>query len=606
MDPHDSPSSEPPIQHISKRKVLTIDLEEEITSIFERIQQLNTTDVFLLVPERASLLQSVVNLTILKRKVSELNKTLALITSDPVGIKLALKAGIPVFDQMSPPHVTSPEKRGLISEEVMEPIQALGNEVEEDQPERLNERKLSIFDIVQKAKKERNFSFHSIRNFLASSRRDNALFKEPSRFALGAPSRKTLGTLVVASLSILFVISYIALPGATVVITPQSDVIEQGINITLANVNRYGTAPNLDSEHTVAYYPINITIQKSLDYTATGEIFNGTNATGTVTFVNERSTPWTLVALTRIQTEEGLIFRTQSPINVPGATSAGFGSAQATVIADDVDAYGRVIGEKGNIEASTFFLPGLREESRELLYARSNAPMSGGSTVVTLKITQEDLDASAELMKNTLKDAVMEELETFVAQQNQLNGTSLQLLGLSDAIEMQDPAINVPLNLVEAIQDKFQVSGTLKVSGVAYDQKEMFALLKEELEHRKSPEKLLIKVDEKSISHEIFSFNEIPGQIKMTSKIKGIEAYAIDPTDEHGAQLIKKIKEHIAGKTVKEAEDYVQNLEEVNKVEISSWPVWAPTIPTVFENIEVEVDETWLKSMTAGEEEQTQ
>ena len=602
MDPHDSPSQEPsPIRQVSKRKVLTIDLDEEITSIFERIQKLNTEDVFLLVPERAVLLQSVVNLNILKRKVSELNRTLSIITSDPIGIKLALKAGVPVFDQMSPTVTPGEKKNEFHSEEILAPIEALSNEVDEDEPERLIERKLSIFDIVQKAKKQRNFSIDSIRKFLSSSSKDSALFKEPSRFAVGAPSRKTLGTLVVASLSILFVISYIALPGATVIITPQSDVIEQGINVTLANVNRYGTNPNLDSEHTVAYYPLDITLQKTLDYTATGEIFNGTNATGTATFINERSTPWTLVAFTRIQTEDGLVFRTQSPVTVPSATSAGFGSATATVIADDVDAYERVIGQRGNIEASSFFLPALREESRQLLYARSSAPMTGGSTVVTLKITQDDLDASAELMKKILKDAVVEEPEKAVAQQNQLNGTSLKLLNLSDAIQMQEPVVDVPTNLVEAIQDQFQVSGTLKVSGVVYNSEDLFTILKEELEHRKSPEKLLIKVDEDSISHEIFSFNEIPGQIKMTSKIKGIEAYAIDPSDEHGAQLIKKIKEHIAGKTITEAEDYVQNLEEVNKVEISSWPVWAPTIPTVFENIEVEVDEEWLRGMTEEE-----
>src|SRR3989338_7434651 len=146
MDPHDSPSQEPsPIRQVSKRKVLTIDLDEEITSIFERIQKLNTEDVFLLVPERAVLLQSVVNLNILKRKVSELNRTLSIITSDPIGIKLALKAGVPVFDQMSPTVTPGEKKNEFHSEEILAPIEALSNEVDEDEPERLIERKLSIF-----------------------------------------------------------------------------------------------------------------------------------------------------------------------------------------------------------------------------------------------------------------------------------------------------------------------------------------------------------------------------------------------------------------------------------------------------------------------------
>ncbi|HCW32939.1 MAG: hypothetical protein UT55_C0003G0007 [Candidatus Peregrinibacteria bacterium GW2011_GWE2_39_6] len=591
-----SPDNNNIIRQISKRKVLCVELDEEITSIFEHIEKLKYNEVFLLVPERAALLQSIVNLNILKRKTEDQGKSLSLITNDPVGRKLALKAGIPIFDQLSPALLPSPKKHIPSPQELIQPIKAMANDLNENRPKRLNEKKLSIFDVVQKTKNKKIYSWNRLLTFINTYREKKELAKE-SRFTIGAPSRKTLGTMVVASLCLLFIISYIALPGATITIIPQSDVIEQSVNITLANVKQYGTNPSLNSPHPIAYYPLEVTVQKSATYTATGQIFEGTNARGTVTFINERTTPWPLVALTRIQTEDGLIFRIQSPVTIPAANSSGFGTVDATVVADETDAYGRVIGEKGNIGPASFLLPGLREESRKELYARNSSPMTGGSTVVTLKITQEDLDASKELIRQNLEAETTLALQTALDEQNKLNGTDLQLLTKTQALKLSEPTYDIPIYLLETLQDQFEVSGNMMVNAITYSKKELFEILKQELTMRKSPDKSLLKIDEGSLSYEIFEFEKNPGQIKLTATIKGIEAFAIDPSDENGAKLIKKIKEHIAGKPVKEAQDYIQNLPEVNKVKISCWPVWAPTIPSVFKNTEIKIDTDWLEEM---------
>ncbi len=586
-----------PIRQISKRKVLYVELDEEITSIFERVERLNYSDVFLVVPERAAIFQSVVNLSILKKKVDELGKNLSLITKDPIGVKLAHKAGIPVFDQLSKPKTPENEELedDVLEDFSVEPISAVSNEVREERPERLTKKKLSIFDIVCAKKGKRAFSLRSMRQFL-EKRKDAEMFKEPSKFALGAPSRKTMGTLVVASLAVLLLISYVALPGATVVVTPEFNVIEQSVNITFANASIYGTNPSIGSSHTIAYYPIDMTIENSLTYTSTGQIFTGTSASGYVTLINERATNWDLVALTRLQTEDGLIFRIQDSVTVPAAGTEGAGSIQALVVADEIDAYGRAIGDRGNIGPSSFFLPGLREASQKELYARSDSSMTGGVTSVTLKISQEDLNAAESLLQATLEDSALEELQTEVINRNLLNETNLELLTGYGAVEMNDPLVSVPTHLLEALQDEFAVTGSIQVSGVAFDHNEFIRILEKALNDRKSPDKELIKIDADSVTYEIVEKDESPGQLKITATIKGIEAYDINPETEGGAKLVKKIKEHIAGKQTKEAEDYVQNLSEINKVTISSWPMWAPTIPTVLENIKIEVDEEWLSS----------
>jgi hypothetical protein len=593
-----------PIKQISKRKVLYVELDEEITSVYERIERLNYKDVYLVVPERAVLFQSVVNLSILKKKMNDIKKSLSIITSDSVGMKLAHQAEIPVFDQLRPPEASRTpisETPADAPEELHFPIAAASNEVRDDRPQRLREKKLSIFDVVKQAKTSRSFSIQALRERIDAFRKNRQLTKEPSRFALGAPSAKTLGTLVVASLCILLIISYIALPGATVTVIPRSNVVDQSVNITLADATRYGTRPSLGTPgHVLAYFPIDTTIEKSLTYTATGQIFDGTNAAGSITVINERGTQWPLVAFTRFQTEDGYVFRTQEAVTVPRANIDGPGTIEVPVLADEVDAYGRVIGQKGNIGPSSFVLPGLREESQKELYARSSTAFTGGTTLVTLKVTQEDLDASSILMGGNLASSREQVLLDEVTHRNSLNQTNLELLTGYNSIFSEEPNISIPSYLVESIQDDFEVKGSLEVSGFAFNQDEFQTILREELLTRKSPDKTLVRLDPDSISYEIFEVGETPGQIKLTATLKGIEAYDLNPEDESGARLIKKIKEHIAGKPVKEAEDYVQNLPEVNKVTISSWPVWAPTIPTVFENIEIKMDEKSFELLVGG------
>lgn len=604
-EPQENPEQEEttgqelPVRHISKRKVLYVDLDEEITSVFERIERLNYKNVYLVVPERSVILQSIVNLQILRKKVQMSGKAISIITKDPIGIKLAHKAEIPVYDQLEMP---KPEKLEEEEEENLfskEPIRATSNEVDDHRPERLTQKKLSIFEIVKEMKGKKAFQLNRLKQFW-KMRKEKELFKEPSKFAVGAPSRKTLGTLIVASLAILLLISYVALPGATVMVTPEFNVIEQSVNITMADATIYGTNPSVGTGHTLAYYPIDLTVNQSLTYTSTGQIFSGTNSSGYVTMLNERETSWPLVAFTRLQTEDGLIFRTQQAVTVPANSGDTPGSVEVYVVADEQDVYGRVIGERGNMGPTSFVLPGLRESSQKELYARSSGSMTGGTTQVTLKVSQEDLNASESLINAELEVAAQPELEAEVARRNELNQTNLRLLTGYQSIELGEPVVNVPTHLVDAIQDEFDVTGRMSTSGVAFSHDEFVAILQEELVNRKSPNKELLKIDVDSISYEIFEKDETPGQMKVTATIKGIEAYAIDPETEGGAKLVKKIKEHIAGKPIKEAEDYVQNLSEINKVNISAWPVWAPTIPTVLENITVKVDEEWLASF--GEE----
>jgi len=52
---------------------------------------------------------------------------------------------------------------------------------------------------------------------------------------------------------------------------------------------------------------------------------------------------------------------------------------------------------------------------------------------------------------------------------------------------------------------------------------------------------------------------------------------------------LKNLKERISGNNINEAEKYIQNLSEIDKVEVKVWPVWSPTIPKLTDNIKIKV-----------------
>lgn len=81
-------------------KTLYIDVDEEITSIVDRVRKAQVEEVIVVVPKGALLIQSLVNLKLLKKEASRRKIKLIIVTQDKVGKKLIEKAGILVEGRM--------------------------------------------------------------------------------------------------------------------------------------------------------------------------------------------------------------------------------------------------------------------------------------------------------------------------------------------------------------------------------------------------------------------------------------------------------------------------------------------------------------------------
>lgn len=567
------------IKKVSKKKILFVQIDEELTQVFERIEKLSYKEVYLVVPKRAVLLQSVVNLKILKQKLAEIGKDLALITNDLSGMKLAMQAEIKVFDQWQI-HEEKSGSNNKMNEDpettLLKPIAAAQNEVGEDLPSRLPKKKSSIFDVVHSIQdREKGFS---LRAYLADFKR-NRLERKPLSLYLTPGRKRWLFGLFGASLLVFFVIVYIVLPGATVAIEPASAVVSKAVNITLE--------PDADEVRSLKVYEIETQVKYTLSHPATGIESEGQNASGNLTIINVSGTERTLVKETRFQTEEGIVFRLQKEVTVTAGILESPSKLEVFVVADALDANGAPVGDRGNIGPAQFFLPGLREDSQDDLYAESYTAMSGGTTLIHTRLTEDDLIAAEEKLERDLQEKSLASLRKEVLSLSNSQGLKLKLLEDSDALEYGPALIDLPYSLVGQEMKDFDLSGSLSVRGVAYDRELLYSILKTEMVNAKTPGKQLISVDEDSISIQVLEADMDTLNFKMTAQIQGIEEYEIDPELEGGAELASKIKEHIAGKSIEEAKNYVQNLPEVNRVEIRIWPVWSPTISSLPENIKI-------------------
>ena len=77
-----------------------IDIDEEITSIVERLRKTEVPEAVIVVPKRALLIQSIVNLKLLRKVADDLGLKISIITQDKLGKMLVKKAGISIQQKL--------------------------------------------------------------------------------------------------------------------------------------------------------------------------------------------------------------------------------------------------------------------------------------------------------------------------------------------------------------------------------------------------------------------------------------------------------------------------------------------------------------------------
>lgn len=124
------------------------------------------------------------------------------------------------------------------------------------------------------------------------------------------------------------------------------------------------------------------------------------SAQGTITITNKQDVPQQLIKNTRFETPEGLIFRIRDSVVVPAAKAGVPGTLDATAYAD-------ATGDRYNVNATTFTLPGLAGSATfTLVTAASKDAMKGGFAGPRPSVSKATRDAQSAKLRTELEPQI--------------------------------------------------------------------------------------------------------------------------------------------------------------------------------------------------------
>lgn len=190
---------------------------------------------------------------------------------------------------------------------------------------------------------------------------------------------------------------------------------------------------------------------------ATGQVQVEEQATGMIEIIKTTPGSERLIKSTRFRTPEGLVYRIQESVVVPGAVDGVPGTIQAEVYADD-------IGEEYNLPAGTTFdIPGFQESGLTELYdtisGRNPSQFTGGFAGPQFQIDEAELETARQALQVELRNNLLNRVENkkpadFIAFRDAVTVTYNQLPAVEyggDLVTIREQAIlQIPLfNAIE-------------------------------------------------------------------------------------------------------------------------------------------------------------
>lgn len=286
----------------------------------------------------------------------------------------------------------------------------------------------------------------SIRSIEPSATRTR-LQRTPSRGNARAPHRAPSrssnkgkwGVWVAAGISLIILggaAILIFFPSTSIIVTPHTQIVPFDATTSFTAYPESSAAPGA-----IAYTVMSQVFEDSTVVAASGIERVDEQATGEITIYNSYSeNSVRLIKNTRFQSSNGLIFRIPASVDVPGKTTAGPGSIQVTVFADQA-------GEDYNLPPQDkFTVPGLRStpEMYEGVYAKSTASFAGGFSGERPAVAPATLDAARSDVRGRLNEKTQQLVAT--APQGSIAFPGLMSISFESLPPTQEPGGGVRIH----------------------------------------------------------------------------------------------------------------------------------------------------------------
>lgn len=221
----------------------------------------------------------------------------------------------------------------------------------------------------------------------------------------GVVRKKRIMTSVIVGLTIIvmgFAVS-VMMSGAEVTVYPKQKTTNLQANFTSYKVPKAGE---------LSYELLTLEADGERQVSAQDKEDVSIRTTGTLFIYNEYSeSPQRLIKNTRFETPEGLIFRIQESVEVPGYTKEASGSIAPGLVTAEV--FAEAAGEEYNVSPTRFTIPGLKgTDQYTKMYAESTESFTGGFEGSRYVIEESELQEAKQALHLELRNALLERLET--------------------------------------------------------------------------------------------------------------------------------------------------------------------------------------------------
>ncbi|MBI4217447.1 MAG: hypothetical protein HY603_01470 [Parcubacteria group bacterium] len=297
-------------------------------------------------------------------------------------------------------------------------------------------------------------------------------------------------------------------------------------------------------------------------FSATGKSDKQGQARGIITVYNTRpNTPQILVATTRFISQDGKLFRSVARVVIPGQLSGVPGSLNVEVLAAEA-------GEDYNIGPSNFSLPGLAGSALyTAIYGKSTAPMSGGSKSETTIVSQDDLNRGKDTLLAELREGAKQELQKMLPSGYEIPEDAF-LVEISQASSLAKAGAEL---------SKFNVTGKVKLSAIAFPRKVFDDLLSQSLRKKLSPGETILEKTLQS-GYEFKNVDHKKGTLLLAGFSKGKAYSRVQEQD---------VRLRVRGKGQDMAQQQGEAVEGVQSLHISLWPFWEWQVPADLNRINV-------------------
>lgn len=520
-------------------KTIYLEIDEEVTSVIDKIRKTEFTDVVLVVPKDASITQSVVNLKLIKRKAEELNKNISLATQDKVARNLASKVGIATSATAAevPQLVAVGTKESPVAfagEETVGPLEET-NEVIFDKDAVFHEPE--ELTVVEGEDTQDIAEMHEDVDKKVAEKTDNLMPKFPWKWVA------LIGSIVLGGL---LLAGYIYLPRAKANIYVAAEKKPLSLNFTGEKDAK------LDTEKVIIpTQMVEVTKEQSKKYPATGKKDAGEKAVGSVfisTAINNISWPaGTRIAL---QTDSGLVYKTNVAVSItaPGSVSGVVVTAENS-------------GEKYNISTGKTF-SAVNDPDADIT---STSAMAGGTTREVTIVSQGDVNSAKDALAKEASDAATAEFTT--------KSSEIKIIEETKKSEVISATASPDVN-AEATEFTMTVKVTIKALG--FNLNDVSKIISSEVERQLGFAKSIIDDGSKTAEITVDSSDIATGKIAGTIKTTAFVSAKLDEN---------AIKVELMGQNDSKATNYLLGIDGVDSVKMEYWPTFIRSFPRLKNHI---------------------